>query len=81
MLYGSMQSSQNKGKLVFKIQKHNFKSGIILSVVLRYITTSSGHWDKEVNLFNYVNEKADDSCIMHATHSVLNTLLSHVYHI
>ena len=27
MLYGSMQSSQNKGKLVFKIQKHYFKSG------------------------------------------------------
>ena len=27
MLYGSMQSSQNKGKLVFKTQKHNFKSG------------------------------------------------------
>ena len=48
---------------------------------MSYITTSSGHWDKEVNIFNYVYKKADDSCIMHATHSVLNTLLSHVYHI
>ena len=81
MLYGSMQSSQNKGKLVFKHKNITSNQEIILSVVMSYITTSSGHWDKQVNIFNYVYKKADDSCIMHTTHSVLNTLLSHVYHI
>ena len=33
--------------------------------------TSSGHWDVEVTIFNDVNKKADDWCIVHATHSVL----------